>query len=312
MRLTLDSLAILDAIDRRGSFAAAADELHRVPSAVTYSISKMEDDLEVALFDRSGHRAKLTEAGRELLQEGRHLLRAAASLEGRVKRVATGWEAELRIAIGDLVNMHKVFQLAEEFYAQQSGTRLKLIEEVYGGTWDALVSGRADLIIGAPGEGPPGGGYATRPICEMVFVFVVTPDHPLATLAEPLKSSDILQHRSVSAADSSRNLPPRTSGLLSGQEVLTVTDMVAKYEAQRMGLGVGFLPVSWVQNDVAAGRLVIKQVEDNKESGLGVMAWRTEHQGRALRWFLRQLEDPEVIGALLAPPSCLKQRAGNS
>ncbi len=312
MRLTLDSLAILDAIDRRGSFAAAAEELHRVPSAVTYSISKLEDDLEVALFDRSGHRAELTKAGRELLQEGRHLLRAAANLEGRVKRVATGWETELRIAVGDLVNMHKIFDLAGEFYAQQCGTRLKLIQEVYGGTWDALVSNRADLVIGAPGEGPPGGGYATRPIGEMVFVFVVTPDHPLATLSEPLKSSDILQYRSVSAADSSRNLSPRTSGLLSGQEVLTVTDMVAKYEAQRLGLGVGFLPESWVQEDVAAGRLVIKQVEENKGESTGVLAWRTEHQGRALRWFLQRLEDPEVISGLLVPPSFLKQCAGDS
>lgn len=164
MRLTLDSLSVLDAIDRRGSFAAAAEELHRVPSAVTYSISKLEDDLDVTLFDRSGHRAELTEAGRELLEEGRHLLRAAASLEGRVKRVATGWETELRVAIGDLMNQKSVFKLAQEFYKEQSGTRLRFVEEVYGGTWDALVSSRADLIIGAPAGGPSGGGYATRDI----------------------------------------------------------------------------------------------------------------------------------------------------
>lgn len=307
MRLTLDSLAILDAIDRRGSFAAAAEELHRVPSAVTYSISKLEDDLEVALFDRSGHRAELTEAGRELLQEGRHLLRAAASLEGRVKRVATGWETELRIAIGDLVNQKSIFELAREFYKQESGTRLRIVEEVYGGTWDALVSDRADLIIGAPIGGPAGGGYATRTIGEGEFVFVVTPDHPLAEMPEPLKSHDILQYRSVSAADSSRNLPPRTSGLLSGQETLTVPDMSSKYMAQRMGLGVGFLPKSWVEQDVAAGRLVVKEVEENKGESIGVLAWRTEHTGRALSWFLSRLEDVNVLNALLAPSSYIKQ-----
>ena len=42
--------------------------------------------------------AKLTEAGRELLAEGRELLRIAADLECRVQQVARGWEAELRIA----------------------------------------------------------------------------------------------------------------------------------------------------------------------------------------------------------------------
>ena len=98
MRLSLDALLVIDAIDRKGSFAAAAHELHRVPSAVTYTVQKLEQDLDVLLFDRRGHRAKLTPAGHELLNEGRHLLHAAVDLESRVKRVATGWEAELRMA----------------------------------------------------------------------------------------------------------------------------------------------------------------------------------------------------------------------
>ena len=51
MRLTLDALAVLDAIDRQGSFAAAAEELHRVPSAMTYAVQKLEADLDVLLFD---------------------------------------------------------------------------------------------------------------------------------------------------------------------------------------------------------------------------------------------------------------------
>ncbi|MDX1654422.1 MAG: LysR family transcriptional regulator, partial [Candidatus Competibacteraceae bacterium] len=101
MRLTLDALAVLDAIDRRGSFAAAAAELTRVPSAITYTIQKLEHDLGVAVFDRSGHRARLTPAGRRLLEEGRQLLRAAGDLERSVKRVATGWETDLCIAVAD-------------------------------------------------------------------------------------------------------------------------------------------------------------------------------------------------------------------
>ena len=84
MRLTLDALAVLEAIDRQGSFAAAAEELHRVPSAITYAVQKLEQDLDVLIFDRRGHRALLTDTGRELLREGRHLLQAAAELESRV------------------------------------------------------------------------------------------------------------------------------------------------------------------------------------------------------------------------------------
>ena len=114
-RLSLDALLVLDAIDRRGSFAAAAEALFRVPSAITYSVQKLEQDLGVMLFDRSGHKAKLTSAGQLLLQEGRALLDSAAMLEQRVKTHATGWEGELRIAISELLPFARVIQLVREF-----------------------------------------------------------------------------------------------------------------------------------------------------------------------------------------------------
>src|SRR4029079_17877501 len=162
MKLSLESLQVLDAIDRKGSFAAAANELHRVPSAITYSIRQLEDGLGVELFDRKGHRAVLTEAGRELLAEGRRLLQAAADLECRVQQVAKGWESELRIAVDTIVGIDKLYGLIEEFYAEKSGTRLRLSTQVLGGTWDAIASGRADLAVGAGGDPPSGRTYATR------------------------------------------------------------------------------------------------------------------------------------------------------
>src|SRR5450756_1507445 len=69
MKLTLDALQVMDAIERKGSFAAAAAELHRVPSALTYTVQKLEQDLDVLLFDRGGHRARLTPAGQELMRK---------------------------------------------------------------------------------------------------------------------------------------------------------------------------------------------------------------------------------------------------
>lgn len=292
MKLSLDALFVIDAIDRKGSFAAAAHELHRVPSAITYTVQKLEDDLAVALFDRRGHRAKLTDAGRELLTEGRHLLHAAGDLEARIKRVATGWEAELRIAYDGILPAAAMLQLAQDFYPQNAATRLRFTAEVLGGCWDALVSGRADLAIGASGEGPAGGGYQTRPLGEIDWVFAVAPSHPLATAAEPLTRSDILAHRAIVVADSSRNLPPRTTGLLSGQDTLTIADAAAKLEAQAMGLGVGYLPQCLATAAAARGALVIRQTEEPKISQMLFLAWRTAHRGKALKWFVDQVFVP--------------------
>lgn len=300
MRLSLDSLAVLDAIERHGSFAAAAEALHRVPSAVTYAVQKLEEDLDVAIFDRSGHRAALTEAGRELLREGRHLLHAAQELEGRVKRVATGFEVELRVAVDDLIPMERLFPLLNEFYRTNCGTRLKLLTEVYGGAWDALVTGRADLVIGAPSEGPSGGGYSTRPLGLVQWALMVAPSHPLASLPEPIAAEELIKHRAIAAADSSRNLPARTSGLLTGQEMLTVPDMRWKIQFQRAGLGVGYLPLHLTRADVQAGRLLIKQVVESRVGTTLFIAWRTQHHGKALAWFVEHLEDPALRESLLA------------
>jgi len=292
MRLSLDALLVLDAIDRKGSFSAAAEALSRVPSAVTYTVQKLEQDLGVQLFDRSGHKAVLTAPGQELLRGGRHLLRAAEEVESRVKRVATGFETELAIAVSDAIGVARLFPFLQGFYADACGTRIKILAEVYGGVWDALVAGRADLAVGAPGEGPAGGGFTVRPLGVMAFAFAVAPDHPLAALPEPLASADILQHRAVSAADSSRTLLPRTAGLLSGQDVLTLPDMESKRAAQVAGLGGGYLPLWLAAREADAGRLVIKRVAEPKPDIMLHLVWRTDHAGRALAWFVEQLSDP--------------------
>lgn len=289
IKLSLDSLEVLDAIARKGSFAAAAESLFRVPSAITYTVRKLEEDLGVALFNRSGHRAELTEAGAELLREGRNLMNAASELQFRVKRIASGIETELTIAVSDIFDISRLHTILHAFYAQNFGTRIKILSEVYGGSWDALISGRADISIGAPGDGPPVGGYSTKPIGIVEFHFAVASNHPLAPLAEPLQNLDIIQYRSVSVADSSRNLPPRTSGILSGQDVLTVPTMRAKLQAHITGLGVGYLPKKLAEKYSATGDLVIKIVAEPKPEIMGYLAWRSQG-GKAQKWLLAQLE----------------------
>jgi DNA-binding transcriptional LysR family regulator len=300
LKLTLEALEVLDAIDRRGSFAAAALELHRVPSAITYSVQQAEEALDVLLYDRRGHRAKLTEAGRQLLAEGRDLLRAAADLECRVRQVANGWEAELRIAVDAVVGLDKLFGIVAEFYGQNTGTRLRFLHEVLGGTWDALASGRADLAIGASGDAPSGAAYTARSIGRVEMVLVAAPFHPLAREPGPITEAMLLRQRAVVVADTSRLLPPRTVGLISGQDTLTVPTLDAKVAAHVTGLGVGWLPKWIAEREAWAGRLVILEAEASRPSGEIVAAWRPATSGKATKWFVKRLEDPLVAASLLS------------
>ncbi|WP_247536869.1 LysR substrate-binding domain-containing protein [Ralstonia pseudosolanacearum] len=298
MALSLESLEVLDAIERKGSFAAAAHELGKVPSALTYVVRKLEDDLDVLLFDRRRHRAELTPAGRTLLDEGRHLLQAADELARRVKRLATGWEATLTIVMDDLVHFRALMPVIQDFYTENTATRLRFCREVLAGSWDALLSGRADLLIG-PAHIAPVQGVQTRPLGEIPFVFAVAAHHPLAQLEEPLPASAIARHRIVAVGDTSRNLPPRTVGIMAGQDTLVVPAMADKVQAQIRGLGCGWLPRPLAQPYLDSGVLVAKATVEDRRAGNFQIAWRTNMRGKALQWWVDKLEDPRLAQALL-------------
>ena len=299
--LTPEALQMMVTIARTGSFAAAARELGKVPSALTYSVRQLEDTLDVLLFDRRSRQARLTAAGEELLREGQLLLQQMSAVANRVQRVASGWEAELTIAVDKAIAPHAVFDLIEGFYALKPPTRLRMRSEVMAGTWEALSSGQADLAIGVAIEGAIGADLRCDLIGEYPFILTVAPHHPLAKEPEPLAAATLAQHRVIAVADTARQMAPMTVGILPGQDVLTVPSMAAKLEAQLRGIGCGFLPEPMVRPHIADGRLVRKEVDIPPRISRPHYAWRQGHgqPGMALTWWLHQLASPATRCALL-------------
>jgi DNA-binding transcriptional LysR family regulator len=298
--LTPDALSLLQSVARAGSFAAAARELGLVPSAVTYRIRQIEDALDVLLFDRSSRQAKLTPAGTELLRESSRLLLEIDAVANRVKRVATGWESELTIAVDTVVSCSTVMELAQSFFSLKPTTRLRLRDESLSGTLEALTTGQADLAIGVALEPGTAAGIHSKTLGEMTLVYAVAPHHPLAARPEPLKDDQLLKHRAVAVADSVQRGVALTLGLLAGQDVLTVPTMGAKLDAQLRGLGGGFVPVGMASPYLESGRLVAKRLQRGAPPVRLSYAWRTSSEtGRALQWWLQQLESPKTRRALI-------------
>ena len=300
--LTPDALAMLQTISQAGSFAAAARDLGLVPSALTYRVRQIEDALDVLLFDRSSRQARPTEAGAELLREGARLLAEIDAVANRVQRVATGWEPQLTIALDSIISRPTVMELCEGFFALNPPTRIKLRDEALSGTLLALTSGQADLAIGVALEPGSSAGIQGKALGTLSFVYAMAPHHPLAAAPEPLSDAVIQQHRAVAVADSVQRGSGLTFGLLSGQDVFTVATMQAKLDAQLRGLGSGFVPESMARPFVEAGRLVVKKVERPERVIRVSYAWRgaaKANQGRALQWWLHQLESPATRAALL-------------
>jgi DNA-binding transcriptional LysR family regulator len=296
LRLSLEALQIIDAIDRRGSFSKAGQELHRVPSTISYMVGKLEDDLAVQVFERNGPRVVLTAAGRELLREGRYLLKAARDLEQRVRRIASGWETELAIGIDSMFSAKALAHDMHAFYLVAQQTRLRIVQETLSGPWEALLDRRVDLLVGVAGEGPAGGGYVARAIGTMPFVFTVAPNHPLAAEPGPLGRTQLQEHRAIVVGDSARSMTTRTVGLTFGQDALTVPTMEAKFALQVAGFGFGFLPRPCAQAAIDAGLLVEKQVDEVRAPETFYLAWRSGEEGAALKWWRERL----LAGAIFA------------
>lgn len=307
---------MMDVIARTGSFAAAARELGKVPSALTYNVRQLEDALDVLLFDRRSRQARLTAAGEELLSEGRRLLEQMEAVANRVKRVGTGWETQLTIAADGVMSRVTLLELCEAFFALRPplgqaseeagaarsgpGTRLRLRTEVLAGTWEALVSGQADLAVGVGlgTDAMPRSGVQTEPLGEIEFVFAVAPHHPLAEV-ELVTDADLMHHRAIAVADSAQRLAPITVGLMPGQDVFTVASLGAKIDAQLRCLGCGFLPEPMIRDHLAAGRLVQRPTERGRRVARLGYAWRTQSPGLALQWWLAQLRSPTTQKALI-------------
>ncbi len=305
--ITTEALALIKSVATQGSMAAAARQHGLVPSAVTYRVRQIEDALDVLLFDRSSKQARITPAGKELLAGGERVLQELDAVARRVQRVATGWEPQLTIAVDSLISKRTMLELAEAFF--QCGpensappTGLRIQGETLSGTWHALLDGEADLAIGGVVDGLVQAGIQAKSMGEVPFVFAVAPHHPLAAAEEPLSDMAIQQHRIVAVADSTRRKDRVTVGILPGQDILTVSTMPDKLDAQIRGLGCGFVPECIAQPYISTGRLVVKTTERLLRTPKVNYAWHTPARGplgQALAWWLKQLGSSATRDALL-------------
>ncbi len=296
--LTLDALEVLDAIARKGSFAAAANELFRVPSAISYTIQKLEQDLDVVIFRKEGRKSVLTQSGKVLLERGREILEAAERLAVTAKKTHNGIEPVFNIAIDSLLEFEFIYPLIAEFYRLHPDIEINLFEEVLGGAFEAITTHRADLVIGTTAEPLPSSGIKCQKIGEIDWLFVVAPGHDLTKIRQPLSQQQIGEYRFVVVRDSSRNQAPQSRRVFSKRPVLSVPSVSEKIRALRLGLGVGFLPAHRIQAAVNNGKLIPLPIENINAKEDIVMAWKPANKGKLLHWFIERLSQHESIAYL--------------
>jgi DNA-binding transcriptional LysR family regulator len=255
MQPTLDQLRVLDAVDRCGTFAAAARELHRVPSAVSYAVRGLEEELGVALFERLGNRTVLTPAGRRVLESARVVLGSVAELAQVAREIRDGWEPELQVVVDGVYPMAPVARALRAFTERRVPTRVRLDVEYQEGGPDRWSADRASLMLILDFD-PEDDPLLVQPLEPLEMILVAAPGHPLA--ASPgLDPEALSDHFQLVVKDSSPRYARRPKQPFTGsQHVIYLSDFHSKRLAALDGAGFGWLPEHLVSADLAAGALV--------------------------------------------------------
>lgn len=285
--ISLDLLRALDAIDHYGSFAAAAERLHKVPSALSYTIQKVESDLALALFDRSGHKAKLTEAGRLILDQGRFILDAIDGLADQAQQVANGIEARVELAIDTAASQAIVWPALVDFQKQWPFVQLELHHTVMSQGWEMLQEGKVDILITPMDRKPQLTGIHIDVLQPYEFAFYAARHHALAALSQPASEEELKQHAIVVIRDRAERFQPVSLGWLASAKKVYVGTMAEKIAAQAAGLGAGYLPTQRIHE--AGDSLVrLDQHRPPRNESL-VAASRSNEIGPATTWLLDRL-----------------------
>ncbi|MCC4259122.1 LysR family transcriptional regulator [Pseudomonas aestusnigri] len=254
MKLSPESLEAFAHAASLGSFSAAARQLGKSQSTVSEAISRLEIDLGLTLFDRTGKSPVLSAAGQALLGRVEEVLSASDRLQRTASALAGGLESRLTLVLSDAYQSEhfksRIMQLAERFPELE-------FECIFAENADIISlisSGRATLGL-LPVEGQLLPEIGRAPVAERAeFAVYASPGHPLVQQGD-IESSQLAQWRHLGlntlsgSAQGPEWQPVSQIRSWSAPNYLILLDLAV------MGFGWAVLP-RWLVDAYAADKLV--------------------------------------------------------
>lgn len=288
--LTLDQLRVLVTIADVGSFSAAGRKLYRAQSAISQAVATLEDLQGVVLFDRSGHRPRLTEVGRVLLEQARRVLATAAKFEAMAAGTRDGLEPELALAIDPLVPTAPLIESIRALNRRFPDLMVTFSTEGLGGSLRRLRRREAALAICMLLPVVPD-DIAAFPLMRVRLQAVTSPDHPLAALNRPAGPDDLAPHVQLVLSDPVD--PDSPDYGLAGERRWRFVDLGRRLDFLLAGFGWCRMPVHLIEPALAAGRLAPIEIADDPTPAAGLTIHaahlRERAPGKAGRWLLDDL-----------------------
>lgn len=248
--VTLEQARALDALDRAGTFAAAATELRRGHTSVVYLIKTLEDALGFAVVDRSGYRTALSPRGRRVLEGCRALLAAEAELASTIVELRAGWEPNVTVVFDGIVPIEPLLRALGRLVDEQIPTKIDVRAEFLAGVEDAFERMKADVMIAVLPARNAHLSAITLPV--LTASLVAGADHPLVRGRHDVRGMRRHLLLTVRGSDPRLELP---TAAIEARSTVHLNDFTSKRAAILAGIGFGWLPDALIEQDLARGRL---------------------------------------------------------
>lgn len=261
MKVSLDQWRAFVGVVDAGSYAAAAERLHRSQSTLSHAVAQLQSLLGVDVFEIRGRRAVLTAAGEVLLRGARELIDEAERIERGAERLKAGIEPEIRLTADILFPTWKLLDCLARLGERYPGTRVNLVESVLGGTDEALLRGEADLVLTT--RVPP--GFSGEALAPIRMLPVASPDHPLHRLGRELTTRDLRKYRQLVIRDTATGAKRDSGAWLGADQRWTVSHKATSIAAACAGHGFSWHPEATIRRELEAGVLKPLPIRGQRE-----------------------------------------------
>ncbi|GEM78604.1 LysR family transcriptional regulator [Vibrio superstes] len=280
-------LAFVTAADK-GSFSAAGRHIGKSQSTISVSVSNLELDLGVSLFDRTGKYPVLTQEGERLYQQAKVLMRQADRITNYTSGLRDQVENSLVIGLDPLVPFSLIETALEKISQKFPFTQIKIVKEKGNSLLEQLDEDNVDFVLYLTEEAIPD-YYEFACIHMLEWTSVCSPDSEFADLgvvSNELLTTDrqiictsLYEHKVLGAVST------------MSQSIWLAHDQDDMIRMVEQGIGWAVLPKIMLEERVALGTLIEFTPEFMKTGGsFGVdLVWKESASRGPVAQYLREL-----------------------
>jgi len=286
LRITLEQWRMFLAVEEFGGFNQASQGIHKSQSSIHTAVHKIEDLLGVKLFSIEGRKTVLTQTGELMLRRAKFLMEEAERVESIGVNLGEGVETRLRVAVDEIYPQQLLYEVLDTVSTQFPYLRIEIMESVLGGAVELLKNSDVDIAV-APFTV---NGLFHEELCQIEFLAVASPSHPLCQSSVPVTLEKLKSHRQIVVRDSAIS-ERKDEGWLEAQQRWTVSHLRTSVDMIENGFGFAWLPLPLIEEKLKKGELkqIPLEINSKRNAQLHLLFNDADSLGPVARTFLGEL-----------------------